>query len=792
MKKQSCQRLMERRAKRDSFLGTEDGLPLLEQFFTDLESAFVAARQNALARLEKNQNALSQSLDKAAEDLAKSREKLSTAFDETAQGQAGDDKTTKKLQSEIDAQMLWLYQRVRYQLDQALKPFTAKRRPVGQSLEQIYDGYQACIKKLPQEIVLIKPRQEDAEPLHGQSIFARQKTAFLERVCASSLAPLNRFLFWQARRQLQRRYRQIRLPAQQLARQHLPDRQQVSQHRLVKDYEAVFEKAKEKLGDSWRNLRFNLTAAIEELNELRIERQEDKEETLSAEDWQGKLAEIRKLVMEVLEQTAASLQEVDAPLVSFFEEFPAQLDLEHERLASFLYEDMLKARLWRARLRWEFHRRLLAIRSRFKRLSKELNLPADQQQAKGLLAQLRKKAAAVLPFLAVKQGAAQEELLRMADLPSKAELARQSQNLPPVYRRLFNTGPLRSREFLVGRDEEMETLSEVLNRWQEGRTCSVAITGPEGSGKTTLVNCFASEYGARHPLIRQVIGQRLRREEDVLALFAQWFEEAPPFVSLTDVVAYIRSREPFILLVEDGHNLLLRTIGGRQAAEAFLYVLLATRGHCLWLMTFRQYPFIRLDYQLRLGQYFTHQIPTLFHSSAEIRDMLLLRQHTTGYKLHFLPEKDKEVAEDASEEDLAAAQKERKEKYFRQMFEACGGNIHAALYYWQLSVHYDLESKEIRVCPLGRIDYRFVKSLDRLYLFSLSEVISHGGLSVGEHSEIFRLSPLRSQLTLDYLGQINLLDVAETEAEGLGRRYTINPIFVGPVSDILVSQNILY
>ena len=792
MKKESCQRLMERRAKRDSFLGAEDGLPVLEQFFADLESAFVQARQNALGRIEKNQKALTQSLDKATEDLAKSLVKLTAAFDETSQEQTADDKTLKKLLSEIDAQLLWLYQRVRFQLDQALKPFTPKRKPVGQGLEQIYDGYQTCIKKLPQEIVLIKPRQEGEEPLHGQSIFAREKTTFLDRVCASAVGPLNHLIFWQAKRQLKQRYRQIRLPAQQLARQHLPERQQVNDHRLVKEYGKVFAKAKEQLEDCWRNLRFNLTVAIEELTALLNDRQKPAEEQLPAAEMQDKLVETRKLVIEVLEQTSSSLKLVDPPLVSYFEELPTQLDLEHERLASFLYEDMLKARLWRARLRWEVQRRLLTIRTRLNRLGKELNLPADQKQAKGLFQRLQKKAAPFLPFLRTSKSTPQEELLRMADLPSKEELARQGQSLPPVYRRLFNNSPLRSREFLVARDDEMETLAEVLSRWQEGRTCSVAITGPEGSGKTSLVNCFVSEYGAKHPIACCRVEKRLRSEQDVLELFQNWFAEAPPLHSLFEVVTYMRSQDPFILVVEDTHNLLLRTIGGRQAAEAFLYVLLATRAHCLWLVTFRKYPFIRMDYQLRLGQYFTHQIQTLFHDSAEIQDMLLLRQHTTGYALHFIDTADKKKDKEPSAEEIAERQKELLSKFFRQMFEACCGNLQAALYYWQLSVHYNAESKEIEVSPLGKIDYRFVRELDRISLFTLSEIISHGGLSAAEHSEIFRLPILRSRLILDYLRQISLAETQGCDEQGRPELYNINPTFVGPVSVILESLNILY
>ena len=68
----------------------------------------------------------------------------------------------------------------------------------------------------------------------------------------------------------------------------------------------------------------------------------------------------------------------------------------------------------------------------------------------------------------------------------------------------------------------------------------------------------------------------------------------------------------------------------------------------------------------------------------------------------------------------------------RSYYESSSGNIRAALYYWQISIRFDPEEKGIRVAPLRKLDYRFLRDLDRSYLLTLAEILSHGGLSTDE------------------------------------------------------------
>ncbi|HMB69596.1 MAG TPA: ATP-binding protein, partial [bacterium] len=388
-----------------------------------------------------------------------------------------------------------------------------------------------------------------------------------------------------------------------------------------------------------------------------------------------------------------------------------------------------------------------------------------------------------------------ETILEFADLPSPEELEGRVQNLPPIYRRMFSPSPLKTRELMVGREKELLTMTEVVKRWREGRAASVAVVGPEGSGKTSLIQCFAEELDDDVPSSVHMLSARLREESDTVAAVSEWIGLSEPAADVDELVRVLKEGPRRILVVEGGHHLLLRVIGGRRAAETFLSLVLATRNHVLWVLTCRQYPWRRMDDLLRVSRCFTHLIDTPFHSAKELRQAITLRHRRTGLELRFSHEglHDRKIRKLllAHPPDAPPVQEALQDRFFQDLFSASGGNIDAALFYWLLSIRRDEDAAEVTVQPLRRPDVRFLDDFDRLHRFTLAEILNHGTLTPEEHGCIFRTDAARSRVVLEYLCQLHLIE-AVTDATDAERRYKVNPAFWHVLSSSLESRSLLY
>jgi len=258
-----------------------------------------------------------------------------------------------------------------------------------------------------------------------------------------------------------------------------------------------------------------------------------------------------------------------------------------------------------------------------------------------------------------------------------------------------------------------------------------------------------------------------------------------------DVIRLILERPPGILVLEGGHNLMLRVVGARRAAESFFSILQATRHHCLWLMSFRDHTWRRLDLLLGINRFFTHQINTLFHDQKEIEEALLLRQRTSGLPL-FFREADEGKSRAEGNPPSDDTQDKLRKRFFCELFEVSGGNIEAALYYWLLCARWMPTEQRMEICPLGKLDRSLLRRLERTCHFTLAEVLCHGSLSVDEHARIFRLTPMQSRLMLEYLQQMTLLDRKSGDPESADEIYVVNPILQATTLRVLEDLNILY
>jgi hypothetical protein len=684
--------------------------------------------------------AQAEAVSQLLEALAKGQRQLGEPFAQRPKNPSPEEakEFIKRLQTELTAQRTWLLKKVRPQFDQAAKGRLAGKKTVLALLEKLTDSARRQLERYQAE--------RDALPLPKDAGLSA-RLAFRLRETARARGLLTG-------------------PAGSL-----PNAEQLERHPLVEEQNELSARLHSRVTDLWPSLRFHFQVAEEELARLVA----SGDEATPPGDFGKGVEEAEQLACGVLAAAEQQISELFAPLDDYWTGLAKRLEVCGRELARGEYAG---SRPWRdlgegLKRRGE------------KALHRYLDISGQEQTP--LLRAVSHKMFSNLQEILHKEAAPQEKLLSLTDLPSAREVLRRSESFPPLHRRLFTLGPLKTREFLVAREEELEVLDDLFARWEQGQACSLAVIGPEGSGKTSLVNCFASEYGAQGQLLRLEIDRRLQSPEDVIELFRQGFEIKKPVATLDELIGELLTRPKGMVLVEGGHNLALRVVGGGRAVEPLCYLLLATRRHFLWLVTFRKVPWERLDYQYQINRFFTHQISTLLAGQQEIRQVLLLRQRISAYPLIFAGEGNGKEADGPSGDA-----RERENRFFRELFAASGGNLDAAFHYWLLCLGYDAETESFRACPLGKIDFSFLQALDGDQHFTLAEVLGHGGLSAEEHQRIFHCDPLTGRLRLEYLASLGLL-LTETPKGAEGEvRYRLNPVYYTPVVKTLEVMNILY
>jgi hypothetical protein len=282
---------------------------------------------------------------------------------------------------------------------------------------------------------------------------------------------------------------------------------------------------------------------------------------------------------------------------------------------------------------------------------------------------------------------------------------------------------------------------------------------------------------------------------DIINMLEDLLQIQEPSDSAPELINKILRMERQIIILEHGHQLFLRIVGARQALETFFYIMMNTRSHVFWLVSFRQLPWIRLGYLLNIERFFTHSIKSEFHNVQELVTALKLRQRATGQAPLFsevgvTSYRMRKLLLQHRVQD-APVQQALEEIYFNNLYAISGGNMESALYYWLRSLSVD-EHGKVSVQPCVKVDTGFIKKQDTLNLLSLAEVLAHGGLTPKEHGEIFNLDVFRSRLILDYLRQIRLLQGHNKDKHGQPQFYSINPLFYEQVHSILDTMHIIY
>lgn len=384
--------------------------------------------------------------------------------------------------------------------------------------------------------------------------------------------------------------------------------------------------------------------------------------------------------------------------------------------------------------------------------------------------------------------------------------------LPLVYRRLFSFRPVMDPDLLAGRADDLDTIQRHTDRWSRGLPNALVLTGPAGSGLTSVCNVLRKTSFRRArvhtlELVERVADEAALAERLANALGLRADPDAP--WTLDALAAHLLDQpEPErlrVCIVEHLENTFLRSVDGTGRVARLLAFLSETDTRILWVVTCSDagWQVIEKSEPTAAELVVRHALDTL--DRDELETLIMTRHRRSGLRLQF------EAPDSATNPILArrvqAAKDDARRQtllrtdYFDRLYALCGQNVMLALFYWFRSVHLDAASTVLHVRPVRPIRFDAIERFSLQIAFALKALLEHATLTVDELAEVMQTSPATSQAMLETLGNALLI----TPVEGSGppgsfrftnvdrhARYRLRPLVIHPVKRFLRSRNIVH
>ena len=343
-------------------------------------------------------------------------------------------------------------------------------------------------------------------------------------------------------------------------------------------------------------------------------------------------------------------------------------------------------------------------------------------------------------------------VVKRAALAQVLEVVSSKRDLPRIYRHLFRLAPVEDRRFLVGRDEELRGFEEAVLRWEQGHFGATLLVGARGSGKTSLLNCFASSFLAEQTLVRGQFSQRLTTHAEMQTFLRSLFR----FSDDTDLVLALAAKRR-VVVIEEFERTFLRTVNGFEALRSLLQLIYPTAASTLWILSLNDDAFRYLDLAVNLGRYFSHRINAMSIKPHDLIHAILQRHNLSGLKLSFAPP----PPEDPRVSRLRKAfglERDSERLFFEALYEQSEGVFRSAFELWQACIErVERGVVEMRQ-PLAPNFRSLREELKQSDHFTLVAILQHGSLTETELAEVLCEKVEVSRLRLDRLRALEILE----------------------------------
>ncbi|MBN2718002.1 MAG: AAA family ATPase [Deltaproteobacteria bacterium] len=373
---------------------------------------------------------------------------------------------------------------------------------------------------------------------------------------------------------------------------------------------------------------------------------------------------------------------------------------------------------------------------------------------------------------------------RLVNTQKRNSVLPSPRTLPEQYTHSFPLYPIYDEEdaVLLPRKQSIESIVLQIERWKITRQdSSLVLLGEKGIGKTTMLTLL--EQQLRGNVLRYSISRKLKTEKALAAEFATMLGMDENTQVIGAIAAQLNQGDERVILIDEGHNVFLRTIDGYEAYEALIRLVNVTAQNVFWVLVFNTFSFAFLNASRNRLHYFRklHFLPTW--TRDDLTELISKRNRQTGFDVEF-----DELLLDANRSSSGDFEViEGAEGFFRLLWENSGGNPRVATCLW-LDALTALGDNKIRVGIFSETLATELSKMDTELLYALAAICQHENLSVSELREALNVTIDFANFAIRFLTEYGLVEPKHTDA----RRHTLAPRFYPQVIRLLRSHHLLY
>lgn len=363
--------------------------------------------------------------------------------------------------------------------------------------------------------------------------------------------------------------------------------------------------------------------------------------------------------------------------------------------------------------------------------------------------------------------------------PDRAEAELRGRGLPNALVDGCLAGPLKAGDPLfVGRSDALERLDAALDAWRRQQPMMVAVTGPQGCGITSLLRQIETALQPGEEITYRALDARPYTSQEALAQCGAFFGLDVRPDSIEELVGQLNALEPRFIVLDNGHFLACRIMGASEAIRTVGAVMVATQERHQWVLGCHLQAWQRLSHAHQADRYFAETIELKGFDKDELGAVIQARFDAAGFALA-------RPGEAPAEGDKRLFPEGR----LTALQQLSRGLPDAAFFHLLRAIEPGADG-DLALKDFAPFDYAALKTLSRAEMFALAEIAVHGALTGAEHQALFRMREQESQMILQRLCGLCLLE-RFAGADG-DARFRLVPVHAQAIAAHLANANYLY